>query len=90
MAFKQIAQPQTLAERIELARRLKSEFELPMEFFVDPMSNPFRATFGDLPGSAWIINSNGKIAAKFPWAEPTLLANAMPTKFPPRRVRIPQ
>lgn len=79
MAFKEIAQPQTLAERCELARRMQEELELKMQILIDPLDDRSRELFSDLPNPAFIIDPSGKVVAKFPWADPQQIAQALRT-----------
>ncbi len=79
MAFKEIAQPQTLAERCELAQRMKDELELNMQILIDPLDDRSRELFSDLPSPAFIIDPSGKVIAKFPWADPQQIAQAVRT-----------
>ncbi len=69
MAFADIAQPESLEERYALARRMKVEYELPMTVLVDTMKDESRALFSDLPSPAFVIDKEGIVRAKFPWAE---------------------
>jgi hypothetical protein len=73
MAFTEIAQPTTFAERCALARRIRDELELPLPIFVDGMDDASRALFSDLPSPAFVIDRQGRIADKLPWADPELL-----------------
>jgi len=49
MAFKAIAQPETFEARVELAKKMKDEYEMPMTVLVDTMEDQSRALFSDLP-----------------------------------------
>ena len=69
LAFKKIAQPETFEQRCELARRMQEEYELPMTVLVDTMEDQSRALFSDLPSPAFVIDSEGIVQAKFPWAD---------------------
>jgi len=70
LAFKDISQPETVAKRTELAKRMKDEFELPMPVLVDSMKDTSRALFTDLPSPAFIIDEKGILRSKMPWAQP--------------------
>lgn len=69
LAFKDVAQPETLEQRIELAKKMKEEYELPMPVLVDSMEDQSRALFSDLPSPAFVIDSEGIIQDKMPWAD---------------------
>lgn len=69
MAFKNIAQPESLEARVALAKKMKSEYEMPMTVLVDTMEDKSRALFSDLPSPVFIIDSKGIIRNKFPWPE---------------------
>lgn len=77
MAFAEVAQPGTFAERCTLARRIRDELEVPLPIFVDGMDDASRALFSDLPSPAFLIDRDGRIADKLPWADPTPLAAAL-------------
>lgn len=77
MAFRDIAQPESLPERMTLARRMKDEYELPMTVLVDTMEDQSRALFSDLPSPAFVIDGAGVVRAKFPWAEGEQIAAAV-------------
>jgi hypothetical protein len=69
MAFAAIEQPTTFAERCALARRIRDELEVPLPIFVDGMDDASRALFSDLPSPAFVIDRQGRIADKLPWAD---------------------
>lgn len=73
MAFRDVPQPTTIEERLALARRACDEFELPQDFWIDGLDDQSRALFGDLPSPALILDPDGKVVAKLPWAEPDQL-----------------
>lgn len=79
MAFADVAQPVTFAERCTLARRLRDELEVPLPIFVDGMDDASRALFSDLPSPAFLIDRSGRIADKLPWADPAPLTAALRT-----------
>ena len=73
MAFSDIAQPTTQKERRALARRMCDEMSIPGELLVDSMDDASRALFGDLPTPAIIIDADGIVHTKLPWADPDVL-----------------
>ena len=77
MAFKEIKQPTNIAERCELATRMKEEYEVPMTVLVDTMQDKSRALFSELPSPVFVIDAEGRVAAKFAWPEPTTIAAAV-------------
>jgi len=77
MAFSAIEQPATFAARCELARRIRDELEVPLPIWVDGMDDASRALFSDLPSPAFVIDRDGRIADKMPWAEPRLLQDSI-------------
>lgn len=77
MAFADVAQPGTFAERCTLARRMRDELEVPLPIYVDGMDDASRALFSDLPSPAFLIDRAGRIADKLPWADPAPLAAAL-------------
>jgi hypothetical protein len=77
MAFRDVAQPATLAERCALARRIRDELEVPLPILVDGMDDASRALFSDLPAPAFVLDAKGTIVDKLPWADPEPLAASM-------------
>lgn len=82
LAYNDISQPETIAERTELAKRMKDEFELPMTVLVDSMKDTSRAYFTDLPSPAFIIDAKGVVRAKMPWAQPEEIIAFLKTMEP--------
>lgn len=77
LAFKDIPQPEDFVQRCELARRMKTEYELPMTVLVDQMDDQSRALFSDLPSPAFVIDADGIVRAKFPWADAETIETAV-------------
>ncbi|MFY9304607.1 MAG: hypothetical protein WAO31_03790 [Rhodoluna sp.] len=77
MAFGDVVQPESFEQRCVLAQRMKDEYELPMTVLVDTMEDQSRALFSDLPSPAFVIDAEGIIRAKFPWAEGDQIAAAV-------------
>lgn len=69
MAFADIEQPATFAERCTLAQRIRDELEVPLPIYVDGMDDASRALFSELPSPAFVIDRQGNIADKLPWAD---------------------
>src|SRR5262245_2982522 len=88
MAFRDVAQPATLAERCALASRIRDELEVPLPILVDGMDDASRALFSDLPAPAFVIDAKGTIVDKLPWADPEPLAASIDlAASDPRRQR---
>jgi hypothetical protein len=77
MAFRDVDQPQAIDERRALAQRMKDELELPMLVLVDSMDDQSRERYSDLPSPAFVIDRDGRIAAKFPWADADQISAAL-------------
>jgi hypothetical protein len=77
LAFKDIEQPESFEQRCELARRMKDEYELPMTVLVDTMENQSQVLFGDFPSPAFVIDTDGVIRDKFPWADAAMVKTAV-------------
>ncbi len=82
LAYKDISQPENIAERTELAKRMKEEFELPMTVLVDTMEDTSRAFFTDLPSPAFIIDAQGIVRGKMSWAQPEAISAFLDTLKP--------
>lgn len=79
LAYKEISQPETVAERTKLAKRMKDEFELPMTVLVDSMKDTSRALFTDLPSPAFVIDEKGVVRGKMSWAQPEAISDFLST-----------
>ncbi len=77
LAFTEIAQPESFEQRCDLASKMKDEYELPMTVLVDSMEDQSRALFSELPSPAFIIDAQGVIRAKFPWADAETIGPAV-------------
>lgn len=77
MAFADVAQPRTFAERVALACRIRDELEVTLPIYVDGMDDASRALFSDLPSPAFLIDRSGRIDDKLPWADPAPLETAL-------------
>jgi hypothetical protein len=74
MAFADVEQPQTFAQRCALGKRIRDELEVPLPILVDGMDDQSRALFSDLPSPAFVLDTKGTIVDKLPWADPEPLA----------------
>lgn len=89
MAFEKIDQPTTMEARRSLARRTCQELDWQGETVIDSMDDASRAAFGDLPSPAILIDPQGLIVAKLPWAEASSIQSqllAHPSMNPPLRL----
>jgi len=77
LAFTEVEQPSTYAERQALAIRCRDELQIPFRILVDGMDDASRAIFGDLPSPAFVIDSAGRIVDKLPWADPDRIAEIL-------------
>jgi len=77
MAFRDIAQPESFAQRCKLASRMKDEYQMPMTVLVDTMEDQSRALFSDLPSPVFVLDAKGVVRAKFPWPEQELIEEAI-------------
>ncbi|MDB4777996.1 formylglycine-generating enzyme family protein [bacterium] len=89
LAYKDISQPETVAERTKLAKRMKEEFELPMTVLVDSMKDSSRELFTDLPSPAFIIDAQGVLCGKMSWAQPEDISDFLST-MEPGMVAVPE
>lgn len=79
MAFADVEQPATFEARCTLAERIRDELEVPLPLYVDGMDDASRALFSDLPSPAFVIDREGRIADKLPWADPEPLRRSIET-----------
>jgi hypothetical protein len=77
LAFTEVGQPSTYAERQALAIRCRDELQIPFRILVDGMDDASRALFGDLPSPAFVIDSAGRVANKLPWSDPDRIAEIL-------------
>lgn len=77
LGFEKIEQPKTFEERRKLAILMRDEFEIPMRILVDGMDDASRVFFSDLPSPAFVIDHEGLIRDKLPWAEAETLSKSI-------------
>jgi hypothetical protein len=58
-------QPKTYKERKSMASKMVEKTKLDIPVFIDTPDNKWLTTFGSMPNSAYLINSNGKIVSKY-------------------------
>jgi hypothetical protein len=63
-------QPQTLEERIVLARQLTRRFRLTTQMLIDALDNRAWRAFGSAPNVGILVQPDGKVFAKQGWFEP--------------------
>jgi hypothetical protein len=66
--FRAVDEPATFAQRVELARRFRSEVPGAIRVLVDPLDNRTAKAYGELPNSAYVIGRDGKVTLKLAWA----------------------
>ena len=57
-----------------MAKRMKEEYEMPMDVLVDTMDDASRKIFSDLPSPVFVIDKNGVVQDKFPWPDQEQIA----------------
>ena len=77
MAFRNIRQPESFDERVALAKRMKEEYEMPMDVLVDTMDDASRKLFSDLPSPVFVIDKEGYVRDKFPWPDQEQIADSI-------------
>ena len=82
MAFKEIAQPKTRAERVTLAKKTLAELKLDVEVWIDDLGDASRAAFGDVPNPAIVLDTKGIIRMKLSWSDPAVLQRFLPELLP--------
>lgn len=78
-AFADVVQPTTHEERARLAGRMCTELQLDVDVWIDDLGDASRATFGDLPSLAIVIDADGVIRRKLPWFDPNEVAAVLTT-----------
>jgi hypothetical protein len=58
-------QPQTYGQRKKLAEMMVSKKKLQIPVFIDSPSNQWLNTYGALPNSAYLMDTSGKVKAKY-------------------------
>lgn len=84
------AQPQTIEQRIALAREFRDRMKVNVAIGVDPMDNAVWTSLGGGPNLAVLVDTGGKVVAKHGWFDAgtmkrsieTLLATKAPTTQP--------
>lgn len=77
LGFEKVEQPKTFEERKKMAILMRDEFEIPMRILVDGMDDASRVFFSDLPSPAFVIDRDGIIREKLPWADPEPLEKSI-------------
>ena len=77
MAFRDIRQPENFDQRVKLAKRMKDEFEMPMDVLVDTMDDSSRKLFSDLPSPVFVLDKEGVVRDKFPWPDQEQIAESI-------------
>lgn len=77
LGFENVEQPKTFEERKKMAILMRDEFEIPMRILVDGMDDASRVFFSDLPSPAFVIDRDGIIREKLPWADPEPLGKSI-------------
>ncbi len=70
LQFKEIDQPTEFQERVELARRSRSDLQITATIVIDEMDDAVRRAYGMAPNSAFIIDTSGRIVYRNDWAIP--------------------
>jgi hypothetical protein len=71
------AQPRTLAERIELAGRLRRRYRLSNSMLIDALDDRAWRAFGSAPNVAILVHPDSRIAVKQGWFEPKEMSRAI-------------
>ena len=77
MAFRDIRQPENFDQRVKLAKRMKDEFEMPMDVLVDTMDDSSRKLFSNLPSPVFVLDKEGVVRDKFPWPDQEQIAESI-------------
>jgi len=70
MNFGDVEQPETIEQRVVLARKACDELSIATTVVIDDMNNTVRKAYGELPNSAYFIARGGVITYKEAWARP--------------------
>ena len=73
MRWRDVDQPTTYEERLQLVNATCSEDHLKIPVLIDNMDNTVRTAYGRLPNSAVIIGKDGIIVEKQGWADPAAI-----------------
>ena len=71
------AQPQTLAERIELADQLRRRYRLSNSMLIDALDDRAWRAFGSAPNVAILVHPDGRIAVKQGWFQSKEMSRAI-------------
>jgi cytochrome oxidase Cu insertion factor (SCO1/SenC/PrrC family) len=72
-----IPQPKTMDERITRVKKTLEVTRISAPLVVDTMDNKVWKAYGSAPNCAYVIGTDGKIAAAEPWMEPSQLRRAI-------------
>lgn len=77
LAFADVQQPTSEAERARLARRTLDETKLEVDVWIDDLGDPSRRLFGGLPNWAIVVDPAGAVRLKLPWFVPEVVDQAV-------------
>jgi thiol-disulfide isomerase/thioredoxin len=88
-------QPKTLEDRLDLAQEFKKYLRVDAPIYVDTLDNHAWKAFGAAPNIAFLVDSNGIVAAREGWFEGTpmtesidaFLSKSRPSNEDPKRQR---
>lgn len=72
-----LTQPTTYEERVSQAAQMAGQLGITVPILIDEMDNPLWCTYGPAPNIAYLIGTDGRIAAKQGWYEPELMKTAI-------------
>ena len=72
-----LTQPTTCEKRVTQAAQMAGQLGITAPILIDEMDNPLWCTYGPAPNIAYLIGTDGRIAAKQGWYEPELMKTAI-------------
>ena len=72
-----VGQPDTYAERVDLARQTAADEKITVRLLVDGMDNAVWCTYGPAPNIAYLIDRDGTIVTRQAWYVPSAMADAV-------------
>ncbi len=70
-------QPNSYEEKLDYALRSIDELGIAAKMLVDDMDDAVHKMYGSLPNMAYVIDKEGRIAAKWSWIDPPSVINSV-------------
>lgn len=81
--FYGFTQTDSLEQRKEYVRLANAELQIQLPWIIDDMENTMQKTYGHMPNSGFVIDSDGTVLVSREWADPTKLKEFLEERIGP-------